>query len=1066
MTDDLTAQALLRATQTIRGLRSRVEELEGARARATEPIAVVGAACRFPGGANSPEEFWELLEDGRDAVRPLTGDRWSGIDFSALDDPAFARIGQHAGQLDEVDGFDAAFFGIDAAEADLMDPQQRLLLELTWETAERAGWTPEELRRTPTGVFIGVSHQDYMFAALASRPEVTSRLTTGSGSRSLLANRLSYQYGLEGPSMAVDTACSSSLVALHLAAQSLRAGECDRAFAGGVNLILSPLSTTMTGRALPLAPDGRTKALAADADGMVRGEGVGLVALKRLSDALADGDRIEAVVLADGVNQDGRTNGLTAPSPAAQQTLLSRTLRDSGLRPQDITFVEMHGTGTPLGDPIEYEAIRGAYGAGGQDAPTCWLGSVKANIGHLESAAGMASLLKVVGALRHGRIPQQIHLAELSPYVELEGERFAVPRSPQEWVPADRRIAAVSSFGFGGTNAHLIVAHPDAVPAVRAHRDGATATAPPPEEQHGAPVLMPLSAKSAPALAAQLDRAAALLGGLDAAEVHGAAAAAARRRAHHPWRAAVSVARPEELPAALHRAADRLRTAAGAPAVPQRLAFVYSGQAAQWPRMGLALAGHDAEFREELTAWDEAVAKAGGPPLLDTLAGQDAERALTDTRFAQLALAALQAALTERLRRWGLEPAAVCGHSVGEVAAAFAAGALTREQAVGVLLARGEALHEHAAGGAMLAVRAPADEVRAALAAASDRAGGLSGVGVAAVNGPDTTVLAGPRRQIDAVREHLRPWRLTPLDTGYAFHSPGLAPVAARLREELAGLRPGPVRVPFYSTVTGTARAGEGLDAGHWADNAAGPVAFADAVAAMLADGITGFVELGPHPVLLSHLRRALGDAGAPGVAVATLRKDQEERLGLRAALGALWSAGAAVDWAAVHPGRTPMAAALPTYPWQRERHWLTGGAELTPAAGRPSADAATGAPAPDGPRQDEAAVLGRLTAHLADFMHIDPAVLDPDRSARDLDIDSASFVELKNRLESELGSAIPITALTEGASLREIARTLTAGNRRGPTAEEARTALDHLDDLSEEELDRLLDALDTQDER
>ncbi|WP_160508037.1 type I polyketide synthase [Streptomyces sp. BA2] len=1066
---DSTDQALLRAAETIRTLRTRVTELQTQQGRAAEPIAIVAATCRLPGGSNSPEEYWELVEAGRDAVRPLTGDRWRGIDFSALDDPAFARLAQHAGQIDDVDGFDPGFFGIGDTEADLMDPQQRILLEIAWEAAERAGWTPAELGRTPTGVFIGAGHQDYMLASLAARPDVSSRLSTGSGARSLLANRVSYEYGLQGPSMAVDTACSSSLVAIHLACQSLRAGDCDRALAGGVNLILSPLSTTMTGRALPLAPDGRTKALAADADGMVRGEGAGLVALKRLSDALADGDPIEAVILADATNQDGRTNGLTAPSPLAQEALLRRTLQASGKSPRDITFVEMHGTGTPLGDPIEYEAIRAVYGAGGDQAPTCWLGSVKANLGHLESAAGVASLIKAVGAIRHGRIPQQINLGEISPFIELEGERFAVPRRLEPWTSPESRFAAVSSFGFGGTNAHLIIAHPDAVPAVRDHanaprRPSAQGQGQAQSQAHDAPTLIPLSARTAPALSAQLERFAARLEGMDASEIQEAATAAARRRGHHPWRTAVAAARPELLPDALRRAASSPAILAGSPATQRKLAFVYSGQSAQWPRMGIALAEQDPLVQEELTAWDEAVTEAGGPPLLSTLAGSGSERALSDTRFAQLAIAALQAALTERLRGWGLTPAAVCGHSVGEVSAAVAAGALSREQAVQVLLARGEALHQHAAGGAMFAVRAPADEVAAALARArsTPSAPGV-GVGIAAVNGPQGTVISGPVEEMEELREYFSEWRVTRLATDYAFHSPGLGPVADQLRTDLKDLLPAASRTPVYSSVTGALLPGEHLGAEHWADNAARPVLFRSAVDAMLADGVSAFVELGPHPALLPHLRTALDQSGASGgIAVATVRKNQDERLGLWTAVGQLWSAGCAVDWSALHPGPARMVP-LPTYPWQRKKHWVKHASPTTDAA----AASTIVADPPVGTDLDESAVLERLIAHLADFMQADSEALDPDRSARDLDIDSVSIVELKNRLENDLGTSIPITVLMEGATLRDIARTLTAaGNQRGPTSEEARRALENLDDLSEEELDRLLAALDSEDGR
>ncbi|QEU90186.1 type I polyketide synthase [Streptomyces kanamyceticus] len=1060
MTSDPTDQTLLRAAETIRSLRGRITELQEQQGRAAEPIAIVAATCRLPGGANSPEAYWELVASGRDAVRPLTGDRWRGIDFGALDDPAFARLAQHAGQIDEVDGFDGEFFAISDTEADLMDPQQRILLEIAWEATERAGWTPDELERTPTGVFIGAGHQDYMLASLAARPDVSSRLSTGSGARSLLANRLSFQYGFQGPSMTVDTACSSSLVAVHLACQSLRAGDCDRALAGGVNLILSPLSTTMTGRALPLAPDGRTKALAADADGMVRGEGAGLVALKRLSDALADGDPIEAVILADATNQDGRTNGLTAPSALAQEALMRRTLHASGKSAQDITFVEMHGTGTPLGDPIEYEAIRAVYGTGGDQAPTCWLGSVKANLGHLESAAGVASLIKAVGALRHGRIPQQINLGEISPFIDLEGERFAVPRRLEPWTSTEARYAAVSSFGFGGTNAHLIIGHPDAVPAVREYANRPERSQDPGPD---APALIPLSARTGPALAAQLEQFAAHLEGMDAPQIQQAATAAARRRGPHPRRAAVCAARPELLPDALRRAANSPAVLAASPAARQNLAFVYSGQSAQWPRMGISLAGHDSLIREELTAWDEAVRQAGGPPLLATLAGPESERALADTRFAQLAIAALQAALTERLRDWGLIPVAVCGHSVGEVSAAVAAGALSREQAVQVLLARGEALHQHAAGGAMLAVRAPAAEVAAALAKAqSSPSAPGTGVGIAAVNSPQGTVISGPAKEMEALREHLSHWRVTRLATDYAFHSPGLGPVAEQLLTDLKDLQPAASRTPVYSSVTGSLLPGEHLRAGHWADNAARPVLFGNAVDAMLADGVSAFVELGPHPALLPHLQRALDQSGVKGAAVATLRKNEDERLGLRAAVGQLWSAGCAVDWAALHPGPARMVT-LPTYPWQRKKHWVTHADPATDTTAAPTGAAA----APAGPGLDESAVLGRLITHLADFMQADAEALDPDRSARDLDIDSVSIVELKNRLENDLGTPIPITVLMEGATLRDIARTLTAaGNQRGPTSEEARRALENLDDLSEEELDRLLAALDSEDGR
>ncbi|MFF1300164.1 MULTISPECIES: type I polyketide synthase [unclassified Streptomyces] len=1059
-TDTTTDEALLRAAETIRSLRSRVSELE-ARSR-TEPIAVVSSGCRLPGGIENPEEYWQLLANGRDAVRPLRGERWTDIDFTGLDDPGFARLTQYAGQIDDVDGFDAAFFGIGDAEAELLDPQQRVLLEIAWEAVERAGWPARQLAESATGVFVGVGHQDYMLASLAARDDIGSRLSTGSGARSLIANRLSYEFGFRGPSMAVDTACSSSLVAVHLACQALRSGACDRALAGGVNLILSPLSTTMTGRALPLAPDGRTKALAADADGMVRGEGAGLVVLRRLSDALADGDPIEGVILADATNQDGRTNGLTAPSPVAQEQLMRQVLDASGLGAGDITMVEMHGTGTPLGDPIEYEAVRAVYGGRGAQDPTCWLGSVKANLGHLESAAGVASLIKTLGALRHGRLPEQINLKEINPFIELESERFEVPRRLETWQPSEKRYAAVSSFGFGGTNAHLIVAHPDAVPAVRNHRRGIQNSSGP--DTGTEPVLLPVSARSGPALTDALRDFALHIQDLGGSELRDVMAAAARKRQHHPWRAAVTAASPERLAEALRRAADsHSGLASRAASTPQRLGFIYSGQAGQWAGMGVALAEQDALVREELLAWDSAITAAGGPPLMKTLTSSTCEESLRDTRFAQLAIAALQAALTARLNAWGLNAEAVCGHSVGEVSAALACGALTREQAVAVIMARSEALHVHASGGAMYAVRAPADQVAEALARARQHPDGPSDeVGIAAVNGPRGTVIAGPAPRLEPLLPYLSDWRVTRLDTDYAFHSPALGPVAEHLHKELRTVRPTTGQIPLYSTVTGALHAADGLTASHWAANAALPVRFSDAVEAMIDDGITCFVEIGPHPALLPHVQH-LAEARPGDVrvhTVATLRRRQDELPGLHSALGQLWSAGNDVDWSAVFPGPCPMVP-LPTYPWQHRSYWVSGTADTASGTG------------PDSTKEKAASaldvdsVLERLITHLADIMRVDPAVLVPDRSARDLDVDSVSFVELKNRLESDLGAAIPITVLTDGATLREVARTLaTAGETRGPTSAEARHALDHLDELSEEELDRLMAALDSEEGR
>ncbi|MFI2292546.1 type I polyketide synthase [Streptomyces niveus] len=1069
-------------------LRRELAELRSRTPDPGEPVAVVGSACRLPGGADTPDALWESLRAGRDLVGPLTGERWSGVDFDGLDDPAFGRIPRHAALLDSVDGFDSGFFGISSAEADLMDPQQRLTLEAVWECAERAGWTPDEMRRTPTGIFLGVGHQDYLLTALAAGDGIGSRLATGTA-RNMIANRVSYELGLRGPSIAVDTACSSSLVALHLACQSLRTGESGRAVAGGVSLILSPLSSTLTGRALPMAPDGRCKAFAADADGMVRGEGLGVVALKRLSDALADGDPIEAVILATATNQDGRTNGLTAPSPVAQSLLLSGALKASGLAPSDITLVETHGTGTPLGDPIEFSALRDVYGATADD-PICWLGSVKANLGHLEFAAGIASVLKTLGALKHGTVPPQINIDALNPRIDLTGQRFAIARQEESWTDSARRYAAVSSFGFGGTNAHAILAHPDAVPAVREARTAAGAARRHAPDTGGPAVLMPLSARSPEALAAHVDRTARALEGAPAAALTAAASTAARRRAHHPVRVAVTAESAQDLPAAVRRAGERLATTGPQRAGRPRLAFVYSGQSGQWPRMGMRLADRDPHVADELARWDEAVTRAGGPPLLKTLRGPDSARALKDTRFAQIGIVALQLAVTARLRAWGLTPDAVTGHSVGEVAAAVAAGSLGRTEAVRVLLARGEALHRHATGGAMLAVRAGAAEVQALLDRLTERDASLATVGIAALNAPGTVVLSGPASRLAAVQPLLHPWRTTPLETDYAFHSPGLGPAAEEIRSALGGLRTKDEDIALFSTTTGGRVDGRSLDAEHWAENAARPVRFTEAVDTLFDAGVTAFAEIGPHPALTSHLRRALRDRGVDGVAVSTLRGERHEAACLWKAVGDLWAAGCDVNWEALHPG-PPDTFPLPTYPWQRRAHWIpgtrspagTGGppqtavAESPPGQASPFSATAPSSPAAvhDGPgaarahqaHDDDpgARVLALLLETVAEAMEVDPGALSVDHPTRDFDVDSVVFVELKSRLENELGTAIPLTALTEGASLREIARRLALPERRLTSNDEARAALERIDELSEAEVAELLSTLENREE-
>ncbi|WP_051829792.1 MULTISPECIES: type I polyketide synthase [Streptomyces] len=622
--NDETAQALRSAAAEIRALRARVKALE-AGAGGPEPLAVVGMACRFPGGCDTPEKYWEFLAAGGDAIRPLPVDRWKG------ELPAGGAA--WAGTVDGVAEFDAAFFGIPEPEARLMDPQQRLVLECAWEALERAGLE----RPGRTGVFLGVAHQDYLFTALAAGIPLSAYLGLGNA-RSIIANRVSHTLGLTGPSIAVDTACSSSLAALHLAAQSLRTGECDVALAGGVSLILAGISTEVTGATLPLAPDGVLKALGAGADGMVRGEGAGLVVLKRLRDAQADGDEVLAVVHATACNSDGASNGLTAPNPVAQRRLLTDALTRSGLTPADVALVEMHATGTALGDPIEFAAIAEAYG----DAPDpCLLSSAKAAIGHLEAAAGIASFIKAVECVRRGEVPPQPQLRELNPHLALDGTRFAVTDRRIPWPAGRRRVAGVSSFGFGGTNVHVLVEA--AAPVSRA-----------PRPETGLPLILPLSARSPQALADLAARYADLLAQVRPEDVPELVAAAARCRPAHRHRHCVT-----------GPTADALRRAlAAAPPghEPQPVVFRYGATLPPRlpdPAAGLGPVAAEAA-RAEAACWAAHPAEEG--PATELLVWQ--------------------AAATAAWRALGVRPDACTGSGSGARTAAWAGGRLSRAEAV------------------------------------------------------------------------------------------------------------------------------------------------------------------------------------------------------------------------------------------------------------------------------------------------------------------------------------------------------------------------------------------------
>ncbi|HEX8132453.1 MAG TPA: beta-ketoacyl synthase N-terminal-like domain-containing protein, partial [Actinomycetes bacterium] len=884
-------------------------------AGAVTAFAIVGIGCRFP-GADGPEAFWRMLCAGADAVREVPAERWDLSRFYDPDPEAPGKISTRwGGFLEQVDGFDLHFFGLTQREAARTDPQQRLLLETAWEALEDAGQAPDRLAGSRTGVFVGISTNDYGRLQWSDPERIDIYGSTGNAF-SIAANRLSYTFDFRGPSIAVDTACSSSLVAVHLACGSLERGECDLALAAGVNVILSPAIAMSYTKAGAMARDGRCKAFDAAADGFVRGEGAGCVVLKPLARALADGDPIYAVIRGSAVNQDGRTNGLMAPSRQAQEAVLREAYARAGLPPAAVQYVEAHGTGTLLGDPIEARALGAVLGEGRPPEQPCALGSVKTNIGHLEAAAGVAGLIKTALALRHRQLPPSLHFRAPNPHIPFADLGLAVQQQLAPWPATDGPArAGVSAFGFGGTNAHVVL---EEAPAVAPARPG------------DAPAyLLPLSARSPEALAARAralrDRAAA--GGVGGIEsLADLAYTAGARRAHQDHRLALVCGDREELISGLTaflRGEPRPGLAAGhgAGLVPP-LVFVYSGQGSQWWGMGRELLATEPVFRAAVEEVGEALSRSVDWSLLAELTADEERSRLAETEIAQPALFALQVALTVLWRHWGVEPAGVMGHSSGEVAAAWAAGVLTLEEAASWIAERGRRLQGATGRGRMAMVGLPAEEARQALAGYEDR------LAVAAVNSPASTVLAGEAAALDEVLAALQARGVfcRPLRVDYAFHSPQVEPFLGGIAESLAGIAPKAAAIPLVSTVTGRAAAGPDWDAAYWREQIRRPVRFADAVGIWLDRGYRAFLEIGPHPVLTADLGECLRHRGERerGTVLASLRRGEGERASLLASLGALYVQGQPVAWERL-AGEGARCVPLPSYPWQRERCWLEG---------------------------------------------------------------------------------------------------------------------------------------------
>jgi acyl transferase domain-containing protein len=905
-----------RAFLAVDALQSRLDAVERAR---TEPIAIVGIGCRFPGGARDPETFWALLRDGVDAITTVPADRWDGDAYYDPDPEVPAKMYTRAGGfIDGVDRWDAGFFGVSPREAAGMDPQQRVLLEVAWEALEHAGEPADRLAGSRTGVFVGVCTNDYAHLQIEQGDLTRFDLYYGSGiAHSIVAGRLSYVLGLQGPSLSIDTACSSSLVALHLACQSLRGGECSMALVGAVNVILSPENMLTFCKSGMLARDGRSKTFDAAADGFVDAEGCGVVVLKRLSDAVAAGNRILAVVRGTAVNQDGASTGLTAPNGPAQEAVIREALASGKVEPAHVGYVEAHGTGTVLGDPIEVQALGAVLGRGRAAGDPLLIGSVKTNIGHTQAAAGMAGLIKVVLALQHEEIPPHLHFTVPNPYIAWTELPIAVPTRRTPWPTGGRpRLAGVSSFGFSGTNAHVVVEEAPARPVT------------PPAADRPAHLLT-LSARSEAALRWRAHDLARHLAAAPAGTLGDVCFTANAGRAQLDHRFAVVGRTPAELGQALDAFAAGTTAAPPRAAEPPRIAFLFTGQGAQSPGMGRQLYETEPKFRAALDRCARHLDGRLVHPLLDVLYGSAGD-ALEQTVYAQPAIFALQYALAETWRGWGIEPAFVLGHSVGEFAAACVAGVLSVEDALSLVAERGRLMHELAARGAMVALEATEADVAAAVAA--EAAGG--GVAeVAAVNAPRSVVIAGTPVAVDRVAAALaaRGVRGTRLRGENAFHSPLMDPVLAPLEAAAGRVGVGAARCEMISTLTGVSITADELGRPrYWREQARRPVQFARAMRALWERGVRVCVELGPQPVLV-----ALGAQGVEGGTwIASLRRGRGDWEQLLESLGRLYVAGAHVDFGAVD-GAGRRWITLPGYPFERRRHWMRPAAVAEPRPGR-----------------------------------------------------------------------------------------------------------------------------------
>lgn len=1032
-----------RSADSLRESHGHADRNTQGRGSINEPVAVIGVGCRFPGDIDGPERLWDFLTEKKCAI-------------TAYPDRGFTNAGTFAesgGFLKDVAGFDNRFFDIPPDEALRMDPQQRLLLEVSWEALEHAGIIPESLRLSRTGVFVGVSSTDYVRLVSASAQQKSTIWDNTGGSSSIIANRISYFLDIQGPSIVIDTACSSSLVAVHLACRSLSTWDCDIALVGGTNVLISPEPWGGFREAGILSQTGCCHAFDKSADGMVRGEGCGVIVLQRLSDARLEGRRILAILTGSAVNQDGKSNGIMAPNPSAQIGVLENACKSARVDPLEIGYVEAHGTGTSLGDRIEAHALGMVFGRKRPGSGPLMIGSIKPNIGHLEGAAGIAGLIKAVLMVERGSLLPSGGFTEPNPAIPFTELGLRVVDELQEWpVVAGRpRRAGVSSFGFGGTNAHVIVEEAGSVGADtvsgRADVGGSG----------GGVVAWVISGKTASALAAQAGRLGRYVRARPALDVVDVGYSLVSTRSVFDHRAVVVGQTRDELLAGLAgvvagRPEAGVVCGVGKPA--GKTAFVFAGQGSQWLGMGSELYAAYPVFAEALDAVVDELDRHLRYPLRDVIWGHDQDL-LNTTEFAQPALFAVEVALYRLLMSWGVRPGLVLGHSVGELAAAHVAGALCLPDAAMLVAARGRLMQALPAGGAMFAVQAREDEVAPMLG---------HDVSIAAVNGPASVVISGAHDAVSAIADRLRGQgrRVHRLAVSHAFHSALMEPMIAEFTAVAAELSVGLPTIPVISNVTGQLVADDFASADYWARHIRAVVRFGDSVRSAHCAGASRFIEVGPGGGLTSLIEASLADAQI--VSVPTLRKDRPEPVSVMTAAAQGFVSGMGLDWASVFSGYRPKRVELPTYAFQHQKFWLApapsvsdptaagqigasdGGAELLASSGFAARLAGRSAD------EQLAAAIEVVCEHAAAVLGRDGAAgLDAGQAFADSGFNSLSAVELRNRLTAVTAVTLPATAIFDHPTPTELAQYLiTQIDGHGSSAAAAAKPAERIDALTD----------------